>query len=414
MDQPPPAFDDPLIGLGLALALGLLVGLQREWTDDKPIGLRSFALIALLGGVLALLRETMGAWPVAGGIIALGLLLAGKTRFTQQGGITTFIAALVVYGIGAAAADGHWLQATVIGGTVTLLLHWKGPMHGLVDRMGRDDIETIARFVLITLVVLPLLPDESYGPYDVFNPFNTWLLVVLIVTINLAGYVVFRALGADAGAWLAGIIGGLVSSTATTLSYTNLSREGAHLGNLATLVILVASAVVYPRIALEVSVVAPALLQAILWPSALFMAVLLSISLVVFRRVHRQARVELPGQENPARIRTALTFGAIYVVILFAVAAARDFAGGDAVYVVAFVSGLTDVDALTLSTSRMFANDKIESDIAWRAIFLASLSNLLFKTSFAAIAGSAELRRWILGASLPALLAGLGILAFWP
>jgi uncharacterized membrane protein (DUF4010 family) len=280
--------------------------------------------------------------------------------------------------------------------------------------MGRDEIETVARFVLITLVVLPVLPDRTYGPYDVFNPFNTWLLVVLIVTINLSGYVAFRTVGAGAGVWLAGIIGGMVSSTAATFSYANLSRQGAGLGTLATLVILVASAVVYPRIALEISVVAPALLGSIIWPGAAFTAVLLAISLVVFSRVHPEAGAALPEQENPARIRMALTFGAVYVAILFAVAAARDLAGNDAVYVVGFVSGLTDVDALTLSTSRLFADGKIESDVAWRVIFLASLSNLAFKTAFAALAGSAELRRWILGASVPALLAGSAIVVFWP
>jgi len=414
MELPLAGSDNTLIGLGIALALGLLVGLEREWAEDKPIGLRSFGLIGLLGGLSAVFIESVGAWPVAGGLVALGLVLADRTRTTKQRGITTLVAGLVVFTIGAAATAGMWVPAIVMGGVVTLILHWKRPMHGMVERLGRDDLETVARFVLITLVVLPVLPDKTYGPYEVFNPFSTWLLVVLIVSINLAGYIAFRLSDSGTGGWLAGLIGGMVSSTATTFSYSTLSREGRNLGALATLVILVASTVVYLRIALEVSVVAPALLDQIVWPGAAFAAVLLIAAGIVFARMPRNAAADLPDQGNPARVKTALTFGAIYVVVLFAVAAARDFIGNDAVYAVAFASGLTDVDALTLSMSRLFGDGKIEGDTAWRAIFLGSLSNLFFKTAFAATVGSASLRRNILATGIPALAAGAAILTLWP
>jgi uncharacterized membrane protein (DUF4010 family) len=414
MKLPLSGSDDNLIGLGIALALGLLVGLEREWADDKPIGMRSFALIALLGGISALFIESVGAWPVAGGLVALGLVLADRTRRTNKGGITTLVAGLVVFTIGAAAAAGLWVPAIVMGGVVTLILHWKRPMHGMVDRLGRDDLETIARFVLITLVILPILPDQTFGPYEVFNPFNTWLLVVLIVSINLAGYIAFRLVGASAGGWLAGIIGGMVSSTATTFSYSALSRDSRKLGGLVTLVILVASTMVYPRVAVEISVVAPSLLKHIVWPSVAFATLLLVTAGVVSMRMPGDAAADLPRQSNPARIKTALSFGAVYVVVLFAVAAARDFIGNDAVYAVAFASGLTDVDALTLSTSRLFDDGKIDADTAWRAIFLASLSNLMFKTGVAAVIGSPSLRRFILATGIPAIVAGAAILLLWP
>lgn len=407
-------FDSSLIGLGIALAIGLLVGLQREWADDKPIGLRSFGLIAVLGGVSALFPDAAGGWPIVAGLLALGLILAAKTRETEKGGITTLVAGLVVFLLGAAAVAGFWVHSIVVGGAVTLILHWKRPMHDLVERLGRDDLETIARFVLITLVVLPILPDQTFGPYGVFNPFNTWLLVVLIVGINLAGYVTFRLVGASAGGWLAGLIGGMVSSTATTFSYANMSRRDEQLGALATLVILVASTVVYGRVAIEISVVAPSLLPEIAWPSAVFGALLLALAGITAMRIDLDSGADIPGQRNPARIRTALTFGAIYVLILVVVAAARDLIGNDAVYAVAFASGLTDVDALTLSVSRLYEDGQIESDTAWRAIFLASLSNLLFKTVVAAAVGSASLRRWILATGLPAFAAGILVLIFWP
>jgi len=406
--------DSRLVGLGIALALGLLIGLQREWALDKPIGLRSFGLISLLGGFAALFLDSAGGWPLAAGLLALAIVLATKTHSSEHSGVTTLVAALVAYLIGAAAVAGHWMHATVLAGLVTLVLHWKKPMHGVVERLGENDLATITRFVLITLVILPILPDRAFGPWEVFNPFETWLLVVLIVAINLAGYVAFRLIGERAGGWLAGIVGGLVSSTATTFSYAQLTRRGVHLGPVAALVILTASTVVYARIALEISFVAPALTQEIIGPATTMGAFLLVGSLTVFLLLKNRTQAELPDRNNPAQLKMALSFGAIYVAVLFAVAAARDWIGNDAVYIVAFVSGLTDVDALTLSVSSLFGNEKLDADTAWRAIFLASLSNLSFKTALAVAVGSASLRRWILWTGLPVLLGGAGILTLWP
>jgi uncharacterized membrane protein (DUF4010 family) len=414
VEFPEPGYDSRLVGLCIALALGLLIGLQREWAVDKPIGLRSFGLIGLLGGFAALLLEIAGGWPLAAGLLALGILLAVRSRRTEQSGMTTLLAGLVTYMIGATAVAGQWMHATVLAGIVTLVLQFKKPMHGMVERLGSDDLATIARFVLITLVILPILPDRTFGPYEVFNPFETWLLVVLIVSINLGGYVALRLIGASAGGWIAGVVGGLVSSTATTFSYAQLSRQSAHLAPVSALVILVASTVVYARILLEVSFVAPALTRTVTGPSVAFGAALLIASAIVSRLLTREADAELPGRSNPAQLKTALTFGAIYVLVLFAVAAARDWIGNDAVYVVAFASGLTDVDALTLSMSSLYNSGRIDADTAWRAIFLASLSNLAFKTAVAGIVGSPLLRRWILWAGLPALVLGAGIVVLWP
>lgn len=407
-------FDDKLIGLGIALGLGLLVGLEREWAEDKPVGLRSFVLISALGGLSALLMDSAGAWMVAGGLIALALLLGARVFGQRLEGITTLLAALVVFLVGATAVAGHWLHAIVLGGLVTLLLHWKRPLHGMVHRMGRQDLEIIARFVLISLVILPVLPNATYGPYDVFNPFRAWLLVVLIVSINLVGFVAFRWVGPRAGGWLAGILGGLVSSTATTVGYAGLSKRESRISAAAALVILVASAVVYGRILVELLAVAPGLLYDMLWPGLAFAGVLLGLGLWVFRSVRQKGEQTLSQRRNPAQFRLALTFAALYVVILFAVAATRAHFGERAIYVVAFLSGLTDVDALTLSLGQLHAQQQLSADTAWRSIFLGSLSNLLFKSVAACVIGSAALRRWMLACGALALLAGTAIVLLWP
>jgi uncharacterized membrane protein (DUF4010 family) len=409
-----PGYDRPLIGLGIALALGLLVGLQREWAEDKPIGLRSFALVTLLGGMSMLLGGPAAIWALAAGLLALGFLLAARTHVSEKGGITTFLAGLVMYMTGAAAVAGYWLHAIVIAGAVTVLLHWKQEMHGWVQRLSGDDLSTIARFVLITFVILPILPDRTFGPYDVFNPFNTWLLVVLIVGINLAGYLALRLVGKGAGAWLAGVVGGLVSSTATTFSYSQMSREGKDLGAMATLVILVASIVIYARIGVEVAVVAPALLKSLAWPSLAFAGVLLLLSGFVYVKIRKRPGADIPESRNPARLQIALVFAGFYAVVLFTVAAARDFLGENALYAVAMVSGLTNVDALTLSVSRLYGQTELGADTAWRVIFLASIANLIFKTGVAAVIGSPSLRRWILATGVPAIAVGLAIVVGWP
>jgi uncharacterized membrane protein (DUF4010 family) len=414
MNEIHPGYDERLIGLGIALAIGLLVGLQREWAEDKPVGIRSFALIALVGGLAGLLLEKLGGWPVAAGLVALGLILAKHHEAEHDGGITTLVAALVVYLIGAAAVAGFWIHAAVLGGTITLLLYWKEPMHEWVDRIGSEDFRIIARFILITLVILPVLPDKSFGPYDVFNPFETWLLVSLIVAINLAGYIALRVTGTRSGGWLAGAIGGLVSSTATTLSYTALSRRIGKIGPLAALVVLVASIVVYPRMMLEVSIVAPDLLSKLVAPVVAFSVVMLALAGLVSWRMDSSLASDLPERENPAQIKMALSFAALYVGILFAVAAVRDLVGDEALYVVAFLSGLTDVDALTLSVSQLYGRGEVPADTAWRAVFLASISNLLFKVGAAAVLGSTSLRRWIVPTGGVALAAGVAIVVLWP
>jgi uncharacterized membrane protein (DUF4010 family) len=409
-----PGYDPRIIGLGIALAIGFVIGLEREWAEDKPVGVRSFALIAAFGGLCALLLPETGGWVIAAGLLALGAILILHVHRRKLEGITTLVAAFIVYLLGAAAVAGYWLPSIVLGGAVMVLLHWKKPLHSWVDRLGDRDFEIIVRFVLIALVILPVLPDKDIGPYAAFNPFTAWFMVVLIVGINLVGFIAFRLVGTSAGGWLAGLLGGLVSSTATTISYAGLSKREPDLGPIAALVILVASAVVYGRVLVELVIVAPDLATSMVGPAVTFTAILLGLSAAAFRAVRSKTDTDLPERENPARISQALVFAALYVIILFGVAAARELVGSEAVYAVAFISGLTDVDALTLSVAQLYSGGETPGFDAWRVIFLATLSNLLFKIVAASFLGSPELRKWMLGTGAVAMAAGIGVLLLWP
>lgn len=412
------AFLDPeVFGIVLALGLGLLVGLEREWSDSGPIGVRTFALLSGVGATSAVLADHHGGLVIVAAMIAAAMLLmalahpvGSESRFK---GATTTVAALVTLTIGAMAGSGFWLEAVVVSAATMLLLHWRDPMHHLVEQIGAKDFDIIARFTLIALVVLPVLPDRTFGPYDVFNPFRTWLFVVLIVGLNLAGYLLFRLYSKSAGLWLAGTLGGMISSTATTISYAGISKRQSSFGPGSALVILVASAVVYGRVLLELSIVAPALVIHALAPMAVYTLVLLGFASLLYWRVGT-ASLEMPEQDNPAQFGMAFGVAAIFVIVLFAVAVTRQHIGEQGIYLVALVSGLTDVDALTLSVGRNFAEGGVRADVAWRAIFLATLSNLVFKTGAVCVLGSKALRRIMLVAGTAAVVTGSALLYWWP
>lgn len=397
--------------LGLALGLGLLIGLQRERTQNPLAGIRTFPLITLLGAVCALL----GDWALGAGLVGVGsLVVAGYLAEARRGaddrGLTTEVAILLMFAVGAYLMRGRTEVGVAVGGACALLLHWKRAMHGFAQRIGESDVTAIMRFALITLVILQVLPDETYDPYDVLNPKQIWLMVVLIVGINLGGYAAYRVLGSRGGAVIAGVLGGFISSTATTV--TQARAKGAP--DLAALVIQLASTVVFARVLIEVAVAAPAHFARIAPPIAVVGAAFVACSALVWRRA-RTMPADAPPPSNPAEMRPALLFAGAYAVVLIAVAAANEHFGGRGLYVVAALSGLTEMDAITLSTSRFAQEGRVGADTAWRVILVAMLANIAFKGAVVGVLGSRALLRRM---ALVFGLAGVGatglVLALWP
>ena len=407
------------VRLGVALALGLLVGIQRERSGSRIAGLRTFPLVTLLGALSALLGSASGGWLPAAALLALagtigvGNLLASKEG-PRDGGITTEVAALLMFLVGAAVVAGWTKAAVVLGGLIAVLLHFKRELHGLASKLAENDAVAFARFVLVALVILPVLPDEAYGPFEVLNPREIWWMVVLIVGIGLASYVAWRVWGANAGTLLAGILGGLISSTATTASYARRTRQTPAASALAAVVLLIASTVLYARVLAEIAAVAPGQLRALAPPLAAMLLVFVVLSGLAWTRRGDEA-AHVPPPEDPAELRPAFLFAVAYALVLFAVAAARHYFPGDrALYVVALVSGLTDVDAITLSTSQLVERGELGPQTGWRLILIASLSNLGFKAGMVAALGDRGLfRRIVVWFGLGAA-AGVAMLALWP
>jgi uncharacterized membrane protein (DUF4010 family) len=193
--------------------------------DSAIAGIRTFALITLFGAVSAHLGQAFGGWVVAAGFV-VSRNFARMAKGEADPGQTTEFTAVLMYGVGAWVVVGSMAVAAVLGGTVAVLLHLKEPLHRFMGRMGERDLRAIMQFVLIALVILPILPDRMFGPYDVLNPHQIWWMVVLIVGLSLAGYVAFKLVGANAGAVLSGVLGGVISSTATTVTYSRRAKEG--------------------------------------------------------------------------------------------------------------------------------------------------------------------------------------------
>jgi uncharacterized membrane protein (DUF4010 family) len=405
--------------LGTAAALGLLVGLQREHAGTHLAGIRTFPLVTILGGVCALMAGTpTGAVVAAGFLGVVALLVVGNLRQQVDGprdgaGITTEVAVLLMFALGAYLMHGELVVGVVVAGVLAVLLHLKPQMHALVQRISPTDFKAVMQFVLISLVILPLLPDQTYGPYDVLNPRNIWWMVVLIVGVQLAAFVLYRLAGQGAGSLLGGVLGGLVSSTATTVAYARQAHGAPAAAPLAAAVIMLASTVALVRVMVVAALVAPQAAASVAWPLATLLGVLVLLSLVQLLLAGR-AHVHLPEAGNPAELKPALFFAGLYALVTLAIAAAGDWLGHQGLYLVALVSGLTDMDAVTLSTTRLLSQDRLVAEVAWRVILLAALSNLVFKGASAYVLGGAALGRRVLILFGIALVSGIVLFFVWP
>jgi uncharacterized membrane protein (DUF4010 family) len=407
-----------LQSFGTALGLGLLVGLQREWVQNRVAGIRTFALLSLFGALCGLLGQLYGGWVIAAALVAfVSVVIVGHLSELRNkepdSGLTTEMAMLVMFAIGIITVHGQRLIAVVIAGSVMVLLQSKKPLHNMVRRIGEEDLREIARLVLLGLVILPVMPDRDMGYLGVLNPFSIWLMVVLIVGISLAAYLTQKFLGAGKGSAIAGILGGLISSTATTASLARRSRGAGACGLTLAAISLIASAVVFPRVILEVVVAAPSHFSQLL-PPLLAMLFWFGLVAAVTHRLAAKSGTHAGDESPPSELKSAVLFGLLYAVVLLIVAFARQHLGESGLYAAAALSGLTDMDAITLSTARLVSTGNLETGTAWRMILVSGLSNVLFKAVLVATLGvRAYIRPMLLGFG-SALLGGVAILLLWP
>jgi uncharacterized membrane protein (DUF4010 family) len=404
--------------VGIALGLGLLVGLQREHASSRVAGIRTFSLVTVFGVLCALLGQSLGGWIVSaglvtvGGFVILGNLLAAKGRDADPG-ITTEVALVVMFGVGTYLVVGERSVAVAVGGLTVVLLHFKGAMHGFADRLGEKDFRAIVQFALVSLVILPVLPNRTYGPYDVLNPYQIWLMVVLIVALSLVGYMVYKLVGDGAGLLTGGLLGGAISSTATTVSYSKRAAASPEVSGAAAVVLAVASAVGYARVVAECGIVAPNVLANVA-PPLLAMTGAMALRAAAVWLLGRKEKAEALAHGNPSELWSAVLFAAVYALVTFAAAAANARYGARGLYVVAGLSGLAKIDAITLSTAQLMRSGALDPATGWRLILVGTLSNTVFKTATIGVLGSRELLVRMAVINSVGVAAGVLLLLVWP
>lgn len=409
-----------LTGLGLALAAGLLIGAERGWHQrDLPdghrvAGLRTFALIGLLGGLGGLLAQRWGAAPLVTLLVLVGLMLmAGyviTARMHTVMGLTTFVAALATFVIGALATGGAWKISAVVAVIVLALLQFKRPLHRGIGKLSETEVNSGTQLLLISVVVLPVLPDRGYGPYDALNPYRLWWAVVLLALLSFAGFVLMRWLGAKRGLTVTALLGGLVSSTATTATLARWAHETPAWRPLAAGGAALACSAMFARMAVLVAVAAPALGSG---PIFTFAAMALTggvFGAVLAKRSVAEGLPEL-SVGNPLKLSSALQFAAFLAGVMIAGRFLADRLGNAGVLITATVSGLVDVDAITLSIGRMVAEGSVAVSVATLALFVAAAVNQMTKLGLMSSLDGKALAWKVLPAYLAMAAAGL-VVAF--
>ena len=378
----------------IALAIGALIGIERERKQvnkSEFAGIRTFILIALFGILSVYINEFYPNFLVIsflGLIVLVGLSYVVSTRETGDIGITTEVVALLTFILGVLCYTDEGIRiAPIFAIIITALLATKSYIHKFVRKISEKELINTLKFLIIAFVILPLLPDQTIGPLDVFNPYQIWLVVVFISAISYAGYILMKLIGAERGLGITGVIGGLVSSTAVTTAMASRVKESEFIIRAAVFATVVASSMMFLRILFEVLVINPDLISLLMVPM-LSMGIL---GIVLGIIAWKTTKVKEIGEEikfkNPFSLRPALIFGILFLIILFMSKIADIYFGSSGLYVASVISGIADVDAITISMA-LLAKTTVPQEVAVTAITIAAISNTVMKFSIAFFIGT--------------------------
>lgn len=404
--------------LTVALAVGLMVGMERGWKGreagegEREIGLRTLTLIGLVGGLCGLLSSQLDGLLIGmvfiGLAILLGLVYRVKSRESDDLGLTTEIAALATFLLAALAGLGHLTLAAAGAVVAAALLGYKGRLHGWLRALNRAELAAVLKLLLISVVLLPLLPNRGYGPWGALNPYVIWWMVVLIAAISFVGYFAVRIAGARAGIVFTAVFGGLASSTATTLNLSRLARRDKADRRLLAAGVLLACATMFPRMVLVATLIHPPLLFELIPPAAAMMLLILGPAVWMMRAKNHSVDSADLLPTNPLELRSALLFGALLAVVMLLGQALTEWFGDAGVLALAAASGVADVDAITLSLSRMAEGD-LAVTTAVLGIIIAAAVNTLFKAGLALSVAGTELGKRAFAPMVAATVVGLGL-----
>lgn len=405
--------------LAAALAIGLLIGLERGWKEretdegERIAGVRTYGLIGLLGGGTALLAQAHGPLVIGLAFVALaGVLATVYTLSLKRGsddiGITSLVAGLLTFVLGALAGQGEPAVAAASAVVTTLILGYKPVLHRWVGALKGMELRAILKLLLISVVLLPVLPNRGFGPWQALNPYEIWWLVVMVAAISFVGYFAVKIGGTRKGTVFTGLFGGLSSSTALTLHFSRMVRGGdAALDGMLATGILLACGTMFPRMVLIASVLNPALVRPLLLPSLVMCCVVYLPAAWYWHFGGRQRSQAMTALKNPLELRTALGFGVLLTLIMLLGKALQRWFGDTGVLALSAASGLADVDAITLSLARL-TQDDLTLRVAVLGIVIAAAVNNLTKAGMATLIGGRALAYRV---GVPLLLSALGGMA---
>lgn len=413
--------------LAVALAIGLIIGIERGWKQreepegERAAGLRTLALSGLLGGIWGALAHGAGA----GGVIGLGLAFAAYSiviavfryrEMVREGslGATTIVAAMLAFTLGAFAVLVDPGVAAAAGVATAILLAMKSWMHAALKKLSWEELRSGLILLAMTVIMLPLLPDRAISPWVQVNPREVWLMTIFIAALSFAGYIAIRIAGSELGILLSGIAGGLVSSTATTINMANLAGQHPSHRETCAAAVMLAGATMMARVMVIVAVANAALLPAVLPALVLGAAAQAGFGAWYAWRADTGNEAAAPlSLSNPFDLKSVLQFGALLAVIMALANGAAAWAGSAGAYVLAAASGILDVDAISLSMARL-APDRLTAMSAVIAILIAVAVNSAAKVVLATSAGGWAFGRLLLPALGASLLAGgLGLWLAW-
>lgn len=426
---------DIALGMGIAIAIGGLVGVERErkaQQEKRPSfgGIRTFPLIGMFGALGGLMSQSFGTLGLAVPFVGLLALLLGaylrQPRDEQQPrlGLTSEISALLVFCLGAVPFT-HTIPlefservvlAAALGTLVMAALALREPLHGLAQKVSSEDLLATVRFALLAAVLLPLLPDQTWDMFDSLNPRKIGMVVVLIAAVSFVGYVAVRIMGERRGIGVTAVFGGIASSTAVTLTFSGRAKQQPELARVSAFAIVIACTIMLPRLGVMIAAMHAPLMETA-WPLfASTVAVGVAGSAVLYRIAGKRGETVIIKREgteapqrlnNPFSLKQAIKLGIAFAVIRFVAAAAYHYFHEAGFYVSALLAGLTEVDAITISATRMYAQEKISAQVANTAIACAILTNSLIKSGFALFIGGRRVGILVASVLIPTAIVGI-------
>ncbi len=409
--------------VGIAVVLASLIGLEREqkyqkYGSDAFGGIRTFALIGLLGALSFILS--------AYSIVYFAILTAGffslvvasyfiTCKRNNDIGATSEVAAILVYIVGLLCGMEKFVLATVVALAVLSILHFKAPLHKWAKHLKNEEIVSAIQFIVIAFVVLPLLPNQEFGPFGFFNPYIVWLMVVFISAISFVSYIAIKLFGAKRGIGITGFLAGFISSTALVLNFSGESKRNKGIVNPYVLAVVVASSAMFFRVLLEVSVLSPALLNKLLIPLVAMGGVgILSVLFLWVKKGKSSEKIEkeMLKIKSPFSIAPALKFGAFFAAISLLTKLGSEYMGDSGLYLSSFISGIMDVDAITVNMAEDFVSNKITESAAVVAIIIASMTNTFVKGGIFLALGHRKVALKIISIFALMLLVGGASLVF--